>query len=100
MIRVHASNRMESLAEWLAEDMSEQPAEPLDAERVVVPHRLLDEWLRLELATRLGVAAHLRIELPAEFAWSVMREAIPNLPVESAFEPDLLRWRIFDLLGR
>ena len=100
MIRVHASNRMETLAEWLAEDMREQPAEPLDAERIVVPHRLLGEWLRLELATRLGVAAHLRTELPAEFAWSAMREAVPDLPVESAFEPSALRWRIFDLLGR
>ena len=100
MIRVHASNRMETLAEWLAEDMREQPAEPLDAERIVVPHRLLGEWLRLELATRLSIAAHLKIELPAEFAWSVMREAVPGLPVESAFEPGALRWRIFDLLGR
>lgn len=100
MIHVHASNRMEVLAEWLAEDMRKHPAEPLDAERVVVPHPLLGEWLRLELATRLGVAGHLKIELPAEFAWSVMREALPGLPLESAFEPAVLRWRIFDLLGR
>lgn len=100
MIRIHASNRMETLAEWLADDMREQPADPLDAERIVVPHPLLGEWLRLELATRLGVAAHLNVELPAEFAWSVMREALPDLPVESAFEPGALRWRIFDLLGR
>ncbi|MDE0053227.1 MAG: exodeoxyribonuclease V subunit gamma, partial [Gammaproteobacteria bacterium] len=74
MIHVHASNRMEVLAEWLAEDMRKHPADPLDAERVVVPHPLLSEWLRLELATRHGVAGHLKIELPAEFAWSVMRE--------------------------
>ena len=100
MIRVHASNRMETLAEWLADDMRQQPAEALEPERIVVPHRLLGEWLRLELATRLGIAAHLKIELPAEFAWSVMREAVPSLPVESAFEPGALRWRIFALLGR
>ena len=100
MIQVHASNRMEALAEWLAEDMRKHPANPLDAERVVVPHPLLGEWLRLELATRLGVAGHLKIELPAEFAWSVMREALPGLPLESVFEPAVLRWRIFDLLGR
>lgn len=100
MIRVHASNRMETLAEWLAEDMRREPADPIDPERIVVPHRLLGEWLRLELAARLGIAAHFKIELPAEFAWSVMREAVPDLPVESSFEPGALRWRIFDLLGR
>ena len=100
MIHVHASNRMELLAEWLAEDMRKHPADPLDAERIVVPHPLLGEWLRLELATRLGIAGHLKIELPAEFAWSVMREAGPGLPLESDFEPAVLRWRIFGLLGR
>ena len=100
MIHVHASNRMEILAEWLADDMRKHPAEPLDAERIVVPHPLLGEWLRLELATHLGVAANLKVELPGEFAWSTMREALPDLPGESAFEPDVLRWRIFDLLGR
>ena len=100
MISVHASNRMETLAEWLADDMHEQPAQPLDPERIVVPHPLLGEWLRLELATRLGVAGHLKIELPAEFAWSVMREAMRDLPLESEFEPAVLRWIIFDLLGR
>lgn len=100
MIHIHASNRMEVLAEWLAEDMRKHPADPLDAERIVVPHPLLGEWLRLELATRLGVAGHLKIDLPAEFAWSVMREAVPDLPLESGFEPAVLRWRIFDLLGR
>ena len=100
MIRVHASNRMEILAEWLAEDMRAHPADALTAERIVVPHPLLGEWLRLELAARLGIAGHIKIELPAEFAWSVMREAAPNLPLESEFEPAILRWRIFDLLGR
>lgn len=63
-----------------------------------MPHPALGRWLRLRLATELGVAANLRIHLPAEFAWQAMREHAP-LPVRQTFAPANLRWRIFELLG-
>lgn len=97
--RVHASHRLETLAKRLAGEMRRNPAEPLEPERIVVPDALLGQWLRLELATRLGVAAHLRVELPAEFAWAAMREEVTELTGESVYGPPYLRWRIFDLLG-
>ena len=100
LFRVHASSRLESLATRLADEMRQHPGDPLRAERVIVPHPVLGQWLRLQLADRLGVAAHLRIELPAEFAWTAMREALPWLPEEPIFEPAYLRWRIFERLGR
>ncbi len=96
--RVHASHRLETLAERLADEMKRDPAEPLDPERIVVPDALLGQWLRLQLATRLGVAAHLRIEQPARFAWTAMREEVAELTGESVYGPPHLRWRIFDLL--
>jgi len=98
-IRIHASNRLETLAERLADEMRRHPAAPLEPERVVAPDPLLEQWLRLELATRLGVAAHLRVELPAEFAWAAMREEVEALTGESVYGPPYLRWRIFGRLG-
>ena len=95
---IHASNRLEILADRLADEMARRPGDPLAPERIVVPHPLLGRWLRLALASRLGIAAHLRIELPAEFAWSAMREAMPGLPEEQPFSPSRLRWRIFEKL--
>jgi len=80
--------------------MRREPGDPLAAERIVVPHPLLGQWLRLQLAAELGIAAHLRIELPAEFAWAAMREAMPGLSAAPAYEPAHLRWRIFERLGR
>ena len=80
--------------------MRRAPGDPLLAERIVVPHPLLGNWLRLQLAAELGIAAHLRIELPAEFAWAAMREAMPGLSATAAYEPACLRWRIFERLGR
>ncbi len=95
--RLHVSNRLEELAAALAEEMRARPGDPLAAERIVVPHPGLGRWLALELASRLGIAAHLKLELPAEFAWSLMRTAIV-LPREQPFAAGALRWRIFDVL--
>ena len=97
---VHASHRLETLAARLADEIRRRPGDPLLAERIVVPHPTMGQWLRLQLATELGVAAHLRIELPAEFAWAAMREAVPALSAVSVYEPAYLRWRIFERLGR
>ena len=99
-ILIHASHRLETLAAGLADEMRRRPGDPLLAERIVVPHPTLGQWLRLQLATQLGIAAHLRIELPAEFAWAAMREAVPALSAVPVFEPAYLRWRIFERLGR
>ncbi len=97
-LRVHASHRLETLAKRLADELQRNPAEPLEPERIVVPDPLLGQWLRLELATHLGVAAHLQVELPAEFAWAAMREEVAELTGESVYGPPHLRWRIFDRL--
>ena len=98
-LHISAANHLETLAAQLADEMRRCPGEPLAAERIVVPHPALGRWLRLALATELGVAANLRVELPAEFAWSLMREAVPSLAAEQPFAPANLRWRIFALLG-
>ncbi len=97
-MKLHHSNRMEALAGALARLMRAEPGDPFAPERVVVPHPTIGRWLSLELAHALGIAANVRFEQPAEFAWSLMREAVPDLPRESAYTPARLRWRIHDVL--
>ena len=89
---------MEVLAGELARLMRADPGDPFAPERIVVPHPAIGRWLSLELARVLGIAANVRFELPAAFAWSIMREALPELPGESAYAPARLRWRIHDVL--
>ncbi len=55
-------------------------------------------WLTLELARANGIAANFHFELPAQFAWSMMRDVVPDLPSVQPFAPDNLRWRLFDML--
>ena len=97
-LRLHHSNRVEGLAAAFAAILRAEPGDPMDPERIVVPHRTIGRWLSFELARELGIAANLRFELPAGFAWSFMRGAVSNLPREHGFSPDQLRWRIHDLL--
>ena len=98
MLYLHHSNRLEILAGVLSERMRMAPGCPLDAERIVVAHRSMARWLSLELASAQGIAANLRFELPAEFAWSIMRAALPGMGGERAYTPGRLRWRIHDAL--
>ena len=98
MLRLHHSNRLETLAGVLAERMIAAPGDPFEAQRIVVAHRSMARWLTLELAGALGIAANLRFELPADFAWSIMRAAVPGIGGERTYTPARLRWRIYDAL--
>ena len=98
MLHLHHSNRLEALAGVLAERMLAAPGHPLEAERIVVAHRSMARWLTLELASAQGIAANLRFELPADFAWSIIRAAAPGIGGERAYTPVRLRWRIYDAL--
>ena len=97
-IRLHHSNRLEVLAAELARLMRADPGDPFAPERIVVPHPTMGRWLSLELARELGIAANVRFEQPAEFAWSIMRGVVPGLSREQPYLPARLRWRIHDLL--
>ena len=98
-LQLHQSNRMEALATGLADLMRTDPGGPFAPERIVVPHPAIGRWLSLELARELGVAANIRFELPAKFAWSIMRAADPELSRDQPYDPLRLRWRILDLLS-
>ena len=97
-VRLHHSNRLETLAAELAHLMRTDPGDPFAPERIVVPHPTIGRWLSLELARALGIAANVHFEQPAEFAWSIMRSVVPDLASEQPYKPARLRWRINDLL--
>ncbi|MDE0422830.1 MAG: exodeoxyribonuclease V subunit gamma [Gammaproteobacteria bacterium] len=98
-IEIQAGNRLETLAERLADEIRRNPLDPFEPERIVVPHPTLGRWLVLALAKELGIAANVSIELPAQFAWSIMHDALGTLSRDTPFAPDRLRWRIYEALA-
>ena len=95
-IEIYAGNRLETLAGRLADEIRRNPLDPAEPERIVVPHPTLGRWLVLALAKELGIAANVSIELPAQFAWSIMHDALGTLSRDAPFAPDRLRWRIYE----
>ena len=99
MLHVHFSNRIERLADALAEVLAEPAAaSALVPETVVVGHAGMDEWLKRALAARLGIAANLDFQQPGSFIWRMLRARDPELPRHSPLERGALAWRLYATL--
>ncbi len=94
MLHFHPSNRLETLADGLADLMRAAPLPPLEPEVVVVPSSHVGRWLGFQLAARLGIAANVRTEFAAAFVWRLIRRVLPDVPETSPLEPERLRWRL------
>lgn len=95
---LHRSNRLESLAGTLGGVMRESLSSPLVPEAVVVQSQGMARWLKLELAARLGIAAHIRFPFPRAFAHELFRALDLTVDSRPSFDPELLVWRIYQLL--
>jgi len=100
MLAVIQSNRLETLADALAQTLRDVPLGPFEPEVVIVPSAGIGRWLSFALAERLGVAANLRFVFAAGYAWSLFASVLGDIEADSPFEPEPLAWRLFDLLGR
>jgi exodeoxyribonuclease V gamma subunit len=100
LLHIHFSNRIEKLADALAEEFARAPpADPLAPETVVIGHAGMDEWLKRGLAARLGITANLDFSQPAAFVWRMLRARDPGLPTHSPLDRGPLVWRLYAALG-
>lgn len=100
---LHTSNRLERLADRLADVMRAAPAGPFESEVVIVQSQGMARWLQLELARRLGLCANVRFPFPRAFALEVFEAFDPDPPhpdgdPELRADPGQLTWQIWGLL--
>ncbi len=98
MLDLYHANDLESLGELACALLAQPQADPLAPARVVVPSQGMGRWLTLLLARRQGIAMHVELHLPARFVWDLTRQALGELPTQSAFNPATLAWRLYDWL--
>lgn len=98
MLQISYSNRLESLVERLNELLAGAPAPVLIPETIVAPGQGMARWLVLRLAQELGVCANVQFPLPAAFVWELFGCLLPGLTRRSGFDPEVMGWRILDLL--
>src|ERR1700677_2812435 len=79
MIHLHYSNRLEELiapiGDLLHEDQLRDPLEPVT---IVVPGRAIEEFLKLRLAEREGVAANFRVPFLRGYLADIAQRAALN----------------------
>lgn len=98
MLTVHQSNRLDALVEALATVTREPLGSPFASEVIVVQSRGVARWLSLQLADSTGICANVRFPFPTAFAWELYRSVCGGLAEQSAWDPEVLTWRILGLL--
>ena len=100
MLYLVQSNRMESLAALLAEELKS----PLDAvsilesEQILVQSPGMSTWLRLAIAQHNQIAAALEFPLPSSFIWQLCHTLLPDVPKENAYTKPAMTWKLMELL--
>ncbi|MGB4058850.1 MAG: exodeoxyribonuclease V subunit gamma [Burkholderiaceae bacterium] len=99
LIALH-SNRAESLAEAVVAWLQRHPLDPLEPETLLVQSNGVAEWLKMQLATAMGVTAATRVELPARFLWRTYRQVLGShtVPPDSPLDKLPLTWRLMQHL--
>jgi exodeoxyribonuclease V gamma subunit len=79
VIRFCCTNRLETLADALAEAVGQGRSSLFEPVSVIVPNPLVETFVKQGLARRLGIAAHLRSSFLRSFLHEVARAARPEV---------------------
>ncbi len=91
MIRLHYSNRLENLIAPLANAVAEhQRRDPLERVSIVVPNRVVEQFLRHRLAESIGVAANLEFPFLRSYLAKVLQATGRKLKILDADELQLV----------
>lgn len=97
-LRIFTGNRLEILADRLAEVISRPLTTALEPETVVVQSRGMERWVSMALARRNGICANMAFPFPNAFLDDLFRRVLPELPNPSPFDPEILTFRIMKRL--
>ncbi len=99
MFTIYHSNQIDILKSLLAELIRSKPLHnPFEKEQVLVQSFGMSQWLKIELAKELGVAANIEFPLPAAFIWNQFVQVLDNVPDRSAFNREAMTWKLMRLL--
>nr|WP_315980011.1 exodeoxyribonuclease V subunit gamma [Aliamphritea spongicola] len=99
MFRIYHSNSLELQKDLLVEMIRREPLpNPFSREQILVQSPGMAQWLKLELAERLGIAANIEFPLPASFLWRIFTQVLSSVPERSAFNKEAMTWLLVRLL--
>mgnify|MGYP001060072640 CR=1 FL=1 len=99
MFRVYHSNALDLLKDLLVQLIQREPlTDPFASETILVQSPGMAQWLKLELAQSLGIAASIDFPLPASFLWQKFSQVLDGVPERSAFNKEAMSWKLMTLL--
>src|SRR5882757_7635424 len=95
MIRLHYSNRLENLVAPLASAVAEQHQrrQPLDPLSIVVPSRVVEQFVKYRLAESIGVAANLKFPFLRSYLAEILTTTEPKLKILDADDLQLVLFK-------
>jgi exodeoxyribonuclease V gamma subunit len=90
-------NKLEILAERLAEKILAPLSDPLQSEIVVVQNGGMQRWVSMQLAAHTGVCANVLFPFPRAFLYEIASR-LGHISISDEYEPEFLAWRIMELL--
>ncbi|MCJ7615378.1 MAG: exodeoxyribonuclease V subunit gamma, partial [Desulfobacterales bacterium] len=101
-LNIFTSNRLEMLAEQLSRiigsPFSGTLPSPLSREIIVVQSKGIGRWLSMELARHNNISANIFFPFPNTCLNEIFKKLMPDMPEHSLFDPDIMTFRIMDIL--
>ena len=99
MLQIYHSNQLEIHKELISSLIKSDPlTNPFEQEIILVQSPGMSQWLQIELAQSLGIAANISFPLPATFIWDMFTRVLPDIPKESAFSKGAMTWKLMTIL--
>ncbi|MBU3001781.1 exodeoxyribonuclease V subunit gamma [Paraglaciecola arctica] len=101
MLYLVQSNKMECLAESLIsclQDSAQQGSSIFESEQILVQSPGMSQWLKIQIAEELGIAANIDFPLPSSFIWQLYQQHVADLPEQSAFTKPNMTWKLMSIL--
>jgi len=97
-LKIFTSNKLEILAEQLAQLVKTPLSSALAAENIVIQSTGMARWISLELARHNGICANIRFPFPNSFLEEIARQALPDFRESAPFEPDRITFKIMKVI--
>ena len=99
LLKVYHSNSLDVLRDLLVEMICLDPlSDPFRPEQILVQSPGMAQWLKLELAQRIGISANVEFPLPASFLWRTFSELLTDVPERSAYSKESMTWILMRIL--
>ena len=97
-IHLYTSNRLETLADKLAQLFISNPLPPLEKEIILIQSRGMARWIALETAGRLDIWAHCECPFPNTFIRNVYKLFMPEISESSPYDKEYITWHLMDII--